>query len=99
VCNSEAPSVEEVAKETAGQVDIVGVAWNGDDASYQEFVDKHGLTFTQALDPGDGSLFAHFSVPSQPAWVLLDAAGNARTMGGAVEKGQLLGMLGGLASS
>jgi hypothetical protein len=47
-------------------------------------------------DPGDGSLFAHFEVPSQPAWVLFKADGSFQKLSGAVDEGQLSAMLGGL---
>ncbi len=38
---------------------FVGVAWYGDDTSFQGFVDKYGLSFPQISDnPGD--VFARF---------------------------------------
>lgn len=67
---------------------FVGVAWYGDDASFQGFVDKHGLTFPQISDdPGD--VFARFGVPQQPAMALIDAAGAVQVSLGAVEEATL----------
>jgi len=62
----------------------VGVAWFGSDDAFEGFVDKHGLTFPQVSDdPGD--VFARFDVPSQPALVIIDAAGNVQQLFGAVD--------------
>jgi peroxiredoxin len=55
------------------------VAWNGSTGEMQDFVSRHGLTFPQIADM-DGSVFSHFDVPVQPAWVFIDGAGlNHRT--------------------
>jgi hypothetical protein len=40
----------------------------------QAFVDRHGLTFPQINDQ-DGSIFAHFGIPAQPAWIFVDRSG------------------------
>ncbi len=64
---------------------FVGVAWYGDDASFQGFVDKHGLTFPQISDdPGD--VFARFSVPYQPAMAIIDTSGAFQVSLGAIEE-------------
>jgi AhpC/TSA family len=99
VCNKEAPSVEAAKQKFGDKVTFVGVSWTGtDDAEYQGFVDKYKLSFPQILDPGDGSLFAHFKVPSQPAWILMRADGSFQQLSGAVDEGQLSAMLGGLST-
>ena len=67
---------------------FVGVAWYGDDASFQGFVDKHGLTFPQISDdPGD--VFARFGVPQQPAMAIIDASGAVQVSLGAVDESTL----------
>lgn len=72
----------------AGKAQFVGVAWYGDDASFQGFVDKYGLTFPQISDnPGD--VFARFGVPQQPAMAIIDRAGNVQVSMGAVEASAL----------
>ncbi|MDH5314210.1 MAG: hypothetical protein OEW66_10315 [Actinomycetota bacterium] len=40
----------------------------------QEFVDRYGLGFPQAVTE-DGSLWASFGVAYQPAWVFVDNSG------------------------
>ncbi len=67
---------------------FVGVAWYGDDASFQGFVDKYSLTFPQISDnPGD--VFSRFGVPSQPAMAIIDTAGTVKVSLGAVEESAL----------
>lgn len=72
----------------AGKVTIVGVAWNGSEASMQAFIDRHGITFA-TMNDSTGSLFAHFGVPSQPAWVFVSPNGTAKTYLGAMEPAAL----------
>ena len=88
MCNAEAPSVEAARQKWDGQVDFVGVAWTGDDASFQAFIDKYSLTFpTISDDPGE--IFSRFSVPGQPALVVVDKTGASQTFLGRVEEDQL----------
>ena len=67
---------------------FIGVAWYGDDRSFQGFVDKYALTFPQISD-NDGAVFARFDVPYQPAMAVIDKAGVVHTSLGAVEKDEL----------
>jgi peroxiredoxin len=64
------------------------VALAGDDKSYNAFVNRHGLTFPQALDM-NGELYEHFGVPAQPAWVFVTAAGVTKRHFGAMERAEL----------
>jgi peroxiredoxin len=60
------------------------VAWTGNESSFQDFIDRHGLTFPQISDdPGD--IYDRFDIPAQPALVLVDSDGDVQTMLGAVE--------------
>jgi hypothetical protein len=66
----------------------VGVAWVGDDASFQGFVDKHSLTFPQISDdPGD--VYDRFGVPVQPAMAIVGTDGSVELLGGAVDAATL----------
>ena len=47
---------------------------NDDAANMRAFVDEYGLGFPQAVTE-DGSLWAHFGVAYQPAWVFVDDSG------------------------
>jgi peroxiredoxin len=69
-------------------VQFIGVAWYGDDASFQGFIDKYSLSFPQISDnPGD--VFSRFGVPYQPAMAIIDAAGTVTVSLGAVEEATL----------
>ncbi|MGD9619559.1 MAG: protein disulfide oxidoreductase [Mycolicibacterium sp.] len=72
-CNQEAPSVSQVARANP-QVTFVGVAARADQAQMQNFVAKYNLNFTN-LDDADGSIWARFGVPWQPAYVFLHPDG------------------------
>jgi len=69
-------------------VQFVGVAWYGDDTSFQGFVDRYSLSFPQISDdPGD--VFARFNVPQQPAMAIIDRTGAVTVSLGAVEEDAL----------
>jgi peroxiredoxin len=91
-CNHEAPSVESAQQRWAGKVQFVGVAWYGDDRSFQAFIDKHGLTFPQISDDA-GEVFARFDVPYQPAVAVVDRHGVVHVSLGAVEEAALDALL------
>jgi peroxiredoxin len=63
---------------------VIGVAWSGTDAAFEEFVARHRLTFPQISDDA-GAVFAYYDVASQPALVVIDPDGAVVTRFGAVE--------------
>lgn len=71
----------------------MGVAWYGDDESFQGFIGKHGLTFPQVSDD-PGEVFARFGVPSQPALVVVRPDGSVEQYLGAVDREQMTGLFG-----
>jgi hypothetical protein len=50
------------------------VPGNDSTAAMRAFVDEFGLDFDQAVTE-DGSLWAHFGVAYQPAWVFVNDSG------------------------
>lgn len=66
-CNAEGPSVSAVAAANPA-VTFVGVAARSDVAAMQSFVSKYNLNFTN-LNDADGSIWARYNVPWQPAYV------------------------------
>ncbi|MBS1694940.1 MAG: protein disulfide oxidoreductase [Actinobacteria bacterium] len=74
-CNAEAPGVSQVAAANPS-VTFVGIAARSDVASMQAFVDKYQLNFTN-LNDTDGSLWARYHVPWQPAYVFYRADGSS----------------------
>ena len=67
---------------------MIGIAWQGNQAEIDEFVSRHGLTFSNVLD-ADGSIFASFGVASQPAWVFQDAEGNREVVAGSLDPAEV----------
>jgi thiol-disulfide isomerase/thioredoxin len=74
-CNAEAPGVSQVAASNP-RVTFVGIAARSDVGQMQAFVDKYGLRFTN-LNDADGSLWARYGVPWQPAYVFYRADGSS----------------------
>jgi thiol-disulfide isomerase/thioredoxin len=74
-CNAEAPGVGQVAAANPG-VTFVGIAGRSDVGAEQAFVSKYGLNFTN-LNDADGSLWARYNVPWQPAYVFYRADGSS----------------------
>jgi thiol-disulfide isomerase/thioredoxin len=74
-CNAEAPGVSQVAAANPG-VTFVGVAAHSDVGAMQGFVNKYNLRFTN-LNDADGSIWARYNVPWQPAYVFYRADGSS----------------------
>ncbi len=74
-CNAEAPSVSAVAAANPA-VTFVGISTRADVSAMQGFVSKYNLNFTNIND-ADGSIWAQFNVPWQPAYVFLSPGGSS----------------------
>ncbi|CAN5785588.1 protein disulfide oxidoreductase [soil metagenome] len=74
-CNQEAPNVAQVAAANP-KVTFVGIAARSDVGAMQNFVSKYGLGFT-VLNDADGSLWARFNVPWQPAYLFVKPDGTS----------------------
>ncbi len=74
-CNAEAPGVSQVAAANPA-VTFVGVAAHSDVGAMQNFVSKYNLKFDN-LNDADGSIWARYNVPWQPAYVFYRADGTS----------------------
>ena len=74
-CNAEAPGLSQVAAANPG-VTFVGIAAHSDVGAVQDFVSKYNLNFT-TLNDADGSIWARYNVPWQPAWVFYNSDGTS----------------------
>jgi thiol-disulfide isomerase/thioredoxin len=74
-CNAEAPGVSQVAAANPG-VTFVGVAARSSVADMAAFVSKYNLSFTN-LNDADGSIWARYNVPWQPAYVFYRPDGSS----------------------
>lgn len=74
-CNQEAPSVSAVAAANPN-VTFVGVSTRADVSAMANFASKYNLNFTN-LNDADGSIWAMFNVPWQPAYMFLNSDGSS----------------------
>ena len=74
-CNAEASGVGQVAAANPG-VTFVGVAAHSDVGAMQNFVSKYNVNFTN-LNDADGSIWARYNVPWQPAYVFYRSDGSS----------------------
>ncbi|BBZ16522.1 protein disulfide oxidoreductase [Mycolicibacterium gadium] len=74
-CNAEAPSISQVAAANP-DVTFVGIAARSDVSDMEGFVSKYNLGFTN-LNDADGSIWARYNVPWQPAYVFYRADGSS----------------------
>lgn len=74
-CNAEAPGLSQVAAANPA-VTFVGVAAHSDVGAMQNFLSKYHLNFTN-LNDADGSIWARYNVPWQPAWVFYNSDGTS----------------------
>ena len=74
-CNAEAPNVSAVAAANP-KVTFVGVSTRADVGAMQNFAARYNLNFTN-LNDADGSIWARFNVPWQPAYVFLRPDGSS----------------------
>ncbi len=74
-CNQEAPAVSAVAA-SHPNVTFVGIAARSDVGALQGFTSKYNLNFTM-LNDADGSIWARYNVPWQPAWVFYNSDGTS----------------------
>jgi thiol-disulfide isomerase/thioredoxin len=74
-CNAEAPGLSQVAAANPA-VTFVGVAAHSDVGAIQSFVSKYHLNFP-IINDTDGSIWARYNVPWQPAWVFYNADGTS----------------------
>ena len=58
----------------------------------QGFIDTFSIEFPQAVSE-DGSLWARFGVPYQPAWIFVNDDGRSQVVQGAISEQDLSGIL------
>nr|WP_063788293.1 redoxin domain-containing protein [Streptomyces sp. NBRC 110030] len=82
VCKGEAPTVARTAEKWRGKVTFVGVPGLGATSDMKRFIADTGLGGMQQAVDTDGSLWARFGVPAQPATAFVNNEGKVKvTMG------------------
>jgi len=74
-CNAEAPAVHAVSQANP-QVSFVGIAAHADAGAMQDFAAKYDLAFP-VINDADGSIWARYHVPWQPAYVFYRPDGSS----------------------
>lgn len=75
VCRGEAPDIEAMQRRYGDRVQFVGVPGLGKVPDMQRFVADTGLGGFPHVVDADGSLWARFGVPAQPAFAFVGADG------------------------
>ncbi len=74
-CNEELPHIQKIAQEFAGQPFVlISVSWDKDQGKWQEFLDKHGMTWNQYRD-ADHELSTAYGVNAIPHYFTIDSDG------------------------
>lgn len=64
---------------------MIGVAWTGSEPDFEEFVERHGLTFPNLSD-ASGEIFLRFGIPYQPAFAMVTPDGDVETLLGSADE-------------
>lgn len=82
VCNREAPEVAQALADLPDDVTLVGVAGRDEVGPMQDFVAEHALGKMTHVVDADGAIWASYGISYQPAWVFIDAEGDATVAAG-----------------
>jgi peroxiredoxin len=93
ICRGEAPRIARAHERFGERVQFVGVAGLGRVAAMREFVADTGLGAFPHLVDDDGSLWASFGVPEQPAFAFVAADGGFDVWLGRLTENALAGRL------
>jgi cytochrome c biogenesis protein CcmG/thiol:disulfide interchange protein DsbE len=75
-CVYEAPDLERVWRDYRDRgVTVVGVAYNDTRPAAQAYLEQHGVTYPNGMDPG-GTISSAYRVTGVPETVVIDARGN-----------------------
>lgn len=89
-CKAEATLVADALDELPDNVQFYGVPGRSGQEGMERFVSDHGLEGIVHIVDADGSLWANFTVASQPALAVIDAEGNVRVIPGSNGKSGIL---------
>lgn len=81
-CNREAAHVAEALHRHGDQITFVGMAGHDTDQAHRSFVEEHGLGDMLHVVDEDGSLWSHYGISYQPAWVFIAEDGTTNVVAG-----------------
>lgn len=89
VCQHEAGFIADMADKHGDTVTFVGVAAQDDVEAMRAFASKHGIDSFTNLNDKDGSVWAAFEVPAQPAFAFISASGDVERVNGTVTEQEI----------
>lgn len=81
-CNREAAHVAEALQRHDDRITFVGMAGHDTDEAHRAFVEEHGLDAMLHVVDEDGSLWSHYGINYQPAWVFIAEDGTTDVVAG-----------------
>ena len=75
VCNGEAATIERMASDARGEMDVVAIGGRDQAANGPAFVERHGLRTPMLLFDEPMAAWEAYRIPGQPVAVLLDRDG------------------------
>lgn len=81
--------VAQLVRRNEGEITFLGMAGRDSQDAMQEFVGKYGLEGMPQAVSEDGTLWARFGVPYQPAWVFVNDDGTVEVVQGAPPEEQV----------
>lgn len=92
-CRRELPAFDQVSREAAGEVTIVGVNQGDDPDAASSMIDELGIGFPQALD-SSSELSRELAITSMPSTIFVSASGEVvETHAGELDVDQLTALL------
>ncbi len=84
VCQHEAGFIADMADKHGDRVTFVGVAAQDNVEAMRVFAERFGIDSFTNLNDKDGSVWAAFDVPAQPAFAFISASGDVERVNGTV---------------
>ncbi|WP_196776890.1 redoxin domain-containing protein [Haloechinothrix halophila] len=89
VCQHEAGFIADMADKHGDTVTFVGVAAQDNVEAMRAFANRFGIDSFTNLNDKDGSVWAAFEVPAQPAFAFISASGDVERVNGTVTEQEM----------
>ena len=98
-CRSEAPAVAELEEIYGEEVQFIGVPSRGGLKEVQEFITAYSVNAFPHVFDENLEIWKNYKIPSQPAWIFVDAEGNEERVLGGLQIGELRSRISDLSTS
>lgn len=76
-CRKEMPDLQEFFRQYGEKIHVIGINWNDQLSTVQEFLDQYGITYTNLLDT-NGKIFVLYELTGLPTSFFVDEDGIIR---------------------